>query len=47
MYLVLITYADGTVERHEVFGRIRAYALYYSAKRDPNVVSVKMGGASV
>ena len=47
MYTVIITYADGTVVRRDVFGRIQAYTLYFSAKSSPDVVSVELKGASV
>ena len=44
MYKITITFSDGTVVVREVFGRIRAYALYYSAKRSPDVNSVEIEG---
>ena len=47
MYTVIITYADGTVIRRDVFGRIQAYTLYYNAKSSPDVVAVEIKGVSV
>ena len=47
MYTVIITYADGTVVRRDVFGRMQAYTLYFNAKNSPEVKSVELKGASV
>ena len=40
MYKIIITFSDGTVIQRDVFGRIRAYAMYFSAKRNPDVKEV-------
>ena len=47
MYKVIITFTDGTVIQRDVFGRIQAYVLYFNAKRNPDVESVEIKGASV
>ena len=44
MYTVIIEYKDGTIIQREVFGRIQAYTLYYSAKSSPEVREVKIKG---
>lgn len=47
MYKVIITFTDGTVIQREVFGRIQAYTLYFNAKRNPDVESVKIKGVKI
>lgn len=47
MYVVVITYSDGFVEEREVFGRMRAYALYCGALRNPDVASAVIRGAKI
>lgn len=47
MYTIIITYNDGTTEQRECFGRIQAYAIYYAAKRMPEVRDVKIKGVEM
>lgn len=47
MYTIIITYNDGTTEQRECFGRIQAYAIYYAAKRMPEVKAVEIKGAEL